>query len=127
MKKQTGAAYKSARKALEPYKQRNIKAQAKSKKTLGKVKKYEKNYKNAMKYCSYKNKYQVKKRTGGGSWSWNTRKSWINKNLKSCGCQKVCAAKWNYLRLKDYVKNQKDYELKLANQVKDGWAELKKI
>jgi hypothetical protein len=37
MKKKTGKAYKSARTALEPYKQRNIKAQTRSKKILGKV------------------------------------------------------------------------------------------
>lgn len=58
-------------------------------------------YRKALKYCESKKKYVVKKRSGGGSWSWSSRKAWMTKNLGTCGCWKICAAKWNMLRLKD--------------------------
>lgn len=101
MKGLKGDAYKKARKNLEPYRQRDIKTKNYMKKLLAAYKSKRASYYRAVKYCNMRKSIVVKRIGGKGSWSWKTRTTWIKKNLKSCGCWKVCAAKWNLLRLKD--------------------------
>jgi hypothetical protein len=125
MKGLKGAAYKKARKALEPYRQRDIKSVKQYKKLAKRFKSKKANYYKARKYCNRKKSAVVKRRGSSGSWSWRTRTTWINKNKKALGCWKVAAAKWNFLRLKDQYNNQSSYLKKVSKQVKSGWAKLK--
>ena len=124
MKGLKGNAYKKARRAVEPYRQRHIKSKNYVKKLLNVFKSKRSQYYKAVKYCNRRKSAVVRKR-GGGSWSWKTRTTWIRKNMRYCGCWKVCAAKWNLFRLRDQYNNQQRYISRLSRQVKAGWGKLK--
>ena len=125
MKGLKGDAYKKARRAVEPYRQRHIKSKNYVKKLLNIFKSKRSQYYKAVKYCNKRKSAVVRKGSGGGSWSWKTRTTWIRKNMRYCGCWKVCAAKWNLFRLRDQYNNQQKYITRLSNQVKAGWGKLK--